>query len=55
MCAGAICQLDNHVLISRHDLKLDIDESAAIRSKKPSGVEANTVKESRSILDSRHI
>ena len=28
--ARAICQLDNHVLISRrrHDLKLDIDESA---------------------------
>ena len=23
-----ICQLDNHVLISCHDLKLDIDESA---------------------------
>ena len=26
--ACAICQLDNDVLISRHDLKLDIDESA---------------------------
>ena len=26
--ARAICQLDNYVLISRHDLKLDIDESA---------------------------
>ena len=26
--ARAICQLDNHMLISCHDLKLDINESA---------------------------